>query len=53
MDVVKYEGESANFIPHGKGKLKTDDLLNEGQFKNGKFDGYGISYYENGEIYKE
>ncbi|MEF2243355.1 stalk domain-containing protein [Paenibacillus sp. IITD108] len=40
-----YEGEVANGIPNGKGKLIHDgELFFEGQFKNGKIEGIGKMY---------
>ena len=55
-----YKGQFKNGIKHGKGtdyykkdkKQKNSNIKYNGYYKNDKYDGNGILYYENGEYYK-
>jgi len=48
----KYNGETYNSLPNGKGILTfTDGSKYEGQFKDGNLHGHGIIKHENGEKY--
>lgn len=51
---LKYEGEYANGVKQGKGKVsfaEKDAVIFEGEFKNGLPDGKGVKYEEDGSKY--
>ena len=46
----KYEGETENYRPHGKGKFFfADGRIYDGNFKKGNVDGNGTVYYPDGD----
>jgi hypothetical protein len=51
--VDSYEGErDYNGLFHGKGKLETNGIIYNGDFKDGAFDGNGEITLKNGSIYR-
>ena len=52
-EYVHYEGNLENCFWHGKGKryYKDGSIMYDGEWKNGRRNGLGIFYYENGECY--
>ena len=52
-EYVHYEGNFENCFWHGKGKryYKDGSIMYDGEWKNGRRNGLGIFYYENGECY--
>jgi len=47
-----YEGETKNGVPNGQGKYTSKEKTYVGQFKMGKFDGFGRCTYPDGATYE-
>ena len=47
-----YRGEWVNDHEHGKGEYtRGDEIVYKGDFADGRMNGYGVYYYDNGDVY--